>query len=168
MIQIEKCKVPILDTIVTAVNCVYPKALEKNIELVFDYNEELEDYVIVQDKKWLSEAIINVLDNAIKYSPSNSEVFVRLQKRHGFVRIEIEDRGIGIPKQEYHKIFQRFFRGTMPAVKEENGSGIGLFLTREIIERHHGTITVSSYLGQGENSNNRHGSIFVIQLPENE
>lgn len=168
MIQIEKCKVPILDTIVTAVNRVYPKALEKNIELVFDYNEELEDYVIVQDKKWLSEAIINVLDNAIKYSPSNSEVFVRLQKRHGFVRIEIEDHGIGIPKQEYHKIFQRFFRGTMPAVKEENGSGIGLFLTREIIERHHGTITVSSYLGQGENSNNRHGSIFVIQLPENE
>lgn len=168
MIQIEKCKVPILDTIVTAVNRVYPKALEKNIELVFDYNEELEDYVIVQDKKWLSEAIINVLDNAIKYSPSNSEVFVRLQKRHGFVRIEIEDHGIGIPKQEYHKIFQRFFRGTMPAVKEENGSGIGLFLTREIIERHHGTITVSSYLGQAENSNNRHGSIFVIQLPENE
>lgn len=168
MIQIEKCKVPILDTIVTAVNRVYPKALEKNIELVFDYNEELEDYVIMQDKKWLSEAIINVLDNAIKYNPSNSEVFVRLQKRHGFVRIEIEDHGIGIPKQEYHKIFQRFFRGTMPAVKEENGSGIGLFLTREIIERHHGTITVSSYLGQGENSNNRHGSIFVIQLPENE
>lgn len=168
MIQIEKCKVPILDTIVTAVNRVYPKALEKNIELVFDYNEELEDYVIVQDKKWLSEAIINVLDNAIKYNPSNSEVFVRLQKRHGFVRIEIEDHGIGIPKQEYHKIFQRFFRGTMPAVKEENGSGIGLFLTREIIERHHGTITVSSYLGQAENSNNRHGSIFVIQLPENE
>lgn len=168
MIQIEKCKVPILDTIVTAVNRVYPKALEKNIELVFDYNEELEDYVIMQDKKWLSEAIINVLDNAIKYNPSNSEVFVRLQKRHGFVRIEIEDHGIGIPKQEYHKIFQRFFRGTMPAVKEENGSGIGLFLTREIIERHHGTITVSSYLGQAENSNNRHGSIFVIQLPENE
>lgn len=168
MIQIEKCKIPILDTIVTAVNRVYPKALEKNIELVFDYNEELEDYVIMQDKKWLSEAIINVLDNAIKYSPSNSEVFVRLQKRHGFVRIEIEDHGIGIPKQEYHKIFQRFFRGTMPAVKEENGSGIGLFLTREIIERHHGTITVSSYLGQGENLNNRHGSIFVIQLPENE
>ncbi|MDO5795317.1 MAG: HAMP domain-containing sensor histidine kinase, partial [Turicibacter sp.] len=93
MIQIEKCKVPILDTIVTAVNRVYPKALEKNIELVFDYNEELEDYVIVQDKKWLSEAIINVLDNAIKYSPSNSEVFVRLQKRYGFVRIEIEDHG---------------------------------------------------------------------------
>lgn len=168
MIQIEKCKVPILDTIVTAVNRVYPKALEKNIELVFDYNEELEDYVIMQDKKWLSEAIINVLDNAIKYNPSNSEVFVRLQKRHGFVRIEIEDHGIGIPKQEYHKIFQRFFRGTMPSVKEENGSGIGLFLTREIIERHHGTITVSSYLGQAENSNNRHGSIFVIQLPGNE
>ena len=120
----------------------------------------------MQDKKWLSEAIINVLDNAIKYSPDNSEIFVYLQKRNGFIRIEIKDNGIGIPKEEYHKIFQRFFRGKMNAVSNENGSGIGLFLTRKIIENHNGTITESSNLGN--NKNNNCGSTFVIQLPESE
>ena len=122
----------------------------------------------MQDKKWLSEAIINVLDNAIKYSPDNSEIFVYLQKRNGFIRIEIKDNGIGIPKEEYHKIFQRFFRGKMNAVSNENGSGIGLFLTRKIIENHNGTITVSSNLGNNKNTNNNCGSTFVIQLPESE
>lgn len=166
LIQIEKNKLPILDTIITAINRVYPKTLEKNIELTFNCDDSLEYYKIMQDKKWLSEAIINVLDNAIKYSPDNSEIFVYLQKRNGFIRIEIKDNGIGIPKEEYHKIFQRFFRGKMNAVSNENGSGIGLFLTRKIIENHNGTITVSSNLGN--NKNNNCGSTFVIQLPESE
>ena len=56
----------------------------------------------MQDKRWLGEAIINVLDNAIKYSPEHSKITIRLQKRTGFVRIEIEDQGIGIPQSEYH------------------------------------------------------------------
>ena len=168
LIQIEKNKLPILDTIITAINRVYPKTLEKNIELIFNCDDSLEYYKIMQDKKWLSEAIINVLDNAIKYSPDNSEIFVYLQKRNGFIRIEIKDNGIGIPKEEYHKIFQRFFRGKMNAVSNENGSGIGLFLTRKIIENHNGTITVSSNLGNNKNTNNNCGSTFVIQLPESE
>ena len=75
--------------------------------------------MVMQDKRWLGEAIINVLDNAIKYSPEHSKITIRLQKRTGFVRIEIEDQGIGIPQSEYHKIFQRFYRGTAPEVREK-------------------------------------------------
>lgn len=168
LIKIEKCRLPILDTLLAAVNRIYPKTLENNIELVFDYDEALENYAIMQDKRWLSEAIINVLDNAIKYSPAHSEVLIRLQKRNGFARIEIVDQGFGIPKEEYHKIFQRFFRGSMPGVKEQSGSGIGLFLAREIIEKHHGTITVSSNIEDNRSLNHRHGSTFVIQLSEDE
>lgn len=168
LIQIEKCRVSLLDTIVLAVNRVYTKALEKQIELVFDYDEALESYAIMQDRKWLSEAIINVLDNAIKYSPAGSEVLVGLQKGNGFARIKIVDQGFGIPKEEYHKIFQRFFRGSVPEVKEQNGSGIGLFLAREIIEKHHGTITVSSSIEVNKSVNHRRGSTFVIQLLEDE
>lgn len=164
LIQIDKKKEGLIETIVTAVNRTYPKASEKNIELSFDYGEELENYEVIMDKKWFCEAIINLLDNAIKYSSENSEIMIRIQKRTGFARIEIEDQGIGIPREEYHKIFQRFYRGYLPSVKEESGSGIGLFLTREIIEKHHGTIIVSSHYGMEDVC----GSTFVIQLPEDE
>ena len=162
LIQIDKKQEGLLETIVTAVNRIYPKASTKSIELIFDYDEKLESYEIMMDKKWFCEAIINVLDNAIKYSPANSAITIRMQKRTGFARIEIEDQGIGIPKEEYHKIFQRFYRGYLPSVKVESGSGIGLFLTREIIEKHQGTITVSSHFGMEDAC----GSTFVIQLPE--
>lgn len=160
LIQINKKTLPIMDTIISAVNRTYPKAAEKGIELIFDCNESLEHCALMQDKRWLGEAIINVLDNAIKYSPEHSKITIRLQKRTGFVRIEIEDQGIGIPRSEYHKIFQRFYRGTAPEVREKSGTGIGLYLSRQIIEQHGGTITVAS-------SKVRKGSTFLIQLPEN-
>ena len=86
--------------------------MRKEIEFVFDYEKELETCMVMQDKRWLGEAVINVLDNAIKYSPDGSKIFIRLQKRNDLVRMEIEDQGIGIPQNEYHKIFQRFYRGS--------------------------------------------------------
>ena len=160
LIQLDQKTLPIMDTIISAVNRTYPKAAEKGIELIFDCNEALEHCALMQDKRWLGEAIINVLDNAIKYSPEHSKITIRLQKRTGFVRIEIEDQGIGIPQSEYHKIFQRFYRGTAPEVREKSGTGIGLYLSRQIIEQHGGTITVAS-------GKVRKGSTFLIQLPEN-
>ena len=145
-------------TVISAVNCTYPKADEKEMEFVFDYAKELETCMVMQDKRWLGEAVINVLDNAIKYSPDGSKIFIRLQKRNDLVRMEIEDQGIGIPQNEYHKIFQRFYRGSSKEVMEKSGTGIGLFLSREIIEKHAGTITVTS-------GKKKKGSTFVIQLP---
>ena len=147
-----------MDTVISAVNRTYPKADEKEIEFVFDYEKELETCTIMQDKRWLGEAVINVLDNAIKYSPDGSKIFIRLQKRNDLVRMEIEDQGIGIPQNEYHKIFQRFYRGSSREVMEKSGTGIGLFLSREIIEKHAGMITVTS-------GKKKKGSTFVIQLP---
>lgn len=166
LIQVNRKRLPIMETIVEAVNRVYPSASAKEMEIVVECDETLENYEIMQDKKWLSEAIINVLDNAIKYSPMCSEVTIRLQKRTGFVRIEIEDQGGGIPKEEYHKIFQRFYRGSQPFVRDEKGSGIGLFLSREIIEQHHGTITVSSCYKKETPQERNYGSTFILQLPD--
>ena len=153
-----KKKLPLMDTVISAVNRTYPKADEKEIEFVFDYEKELETCTIMQDKRWLGEAVINVLDNAVKYSPCGSKILIRLQKRNDLVRMEIEDQGIGIPQNEYHKIFQRFYRGSSKEVVEKSGTGIGLFLSREIIEKHAGTITVTS-------GKKKKGSTFVIQLP---
>ena len=166
LIQIEKSQQSLSDIILIAVNRVYPKASEKNIELSFDCESSLEKMKIMLDKKWLSEALINVLDNAIKYSPRDSKIDIRLQKRNMILRIEIEDQGIGIPSEEYHKVFQRFFRGTIQQVKEANGSGIGLYLARKIIEEHHGTISVSSNWNRSLGTEKKYpGSTFLIQLP---
>lgn len=77
-----------------------------------------------------------------------------------FLRIEIQDQGIGIARENYHKVFQRFYRGEEKEVKKEEGSGVGLYLARKIIEGHHGTISLDARKMKKEK-----GSVFVVQIP---
>lgn len=158
MIHIQKEKKAIFDTVADAVNRVYEKAVKKGIMLELDAPDEIYDLFIPQDAKWLGEALINLLENAIKYSDDNTKIEIRIRKRVSFLRIEMEDEGIGIPKEEYNRIFQRFYRGNSPRVRKESGSGVGLYLTREIITKHNGTIRVSA----GKYGS---GTLFIIQLP---
>ena len=147
------------DILMNAVNIIYEKALQKNITIeVNDSDEEdTSSLSLLLDKKWTAEAIANILDNAVKYSPAGSTVALRLHKLYDYVRIEIEDEGIGIPKAEYNQIFKRFYRGSHPIVKQSAGSGVGLYLSRRIIEEQNGTVMVKPALKQG--------SVFVVQLP---
>lgn len=154
MITLQKTDTSIKEIIIGAVNTVYHKALKKNIEIV---TSKFEDIPLHLDMKWTVEAIANILDNAIKYSQCGSDIQIRAQKLYSFVRVEIEDKGIGIPKEEQNKIFTRFYRGNNDIVKNQEGSGIGLYLSRSILEEQGGTVSVRSSLGKG--------SIFVIQLP---
>lgn len=160
MIQIVPKPADLLETLVAAVNRVYLKAEAKQITVEFEESADLSSVVICHDVKWICEAFINILENAIKYSPKGSKICIRMIRRTTFVRIEFEDFGIGIPKKDYHKIFQRFYRGEAKEVQETEGSGIGLYLTREILKRHGGSVTVTSKSG---NANS--GSIFVVQIP---
>lgn len=160
MIEIVPKPADLLETLVAAVNRVYLKAEAKQITVEFEESKDLESVVICHDVKWVCEAFINILENAIKYSPKGSKICIRMIRRTTFVRIEFEDFGIGIPKRDYHKIFQRFYRGEAKQVQETEGSGIGLYLTREILKRHGGSVTVTSKSG---NANS--GSIFVVQIP---
>lgn len=148
----------LFDTLVEAVNRVYERGCQKGIQIELEAGEELEELEIPHDVKWLGEALINLLENAIKYSPSHTTIYLRMMKRATFLRLEIEDQGIGVPKEEYNKIFQRFYRGSQEAVRKESGSGVGLYLTREILKMHHGTIRVASGKEGG-------GALFIIQLP---
>ena len=119
------------------------KAELKNIRIITKNT----DQVAVFDLKWTAEAIHNILDNAIKYSPVNSCITVRVISYEIFCRIDIADEGIGISEDEYSRVFGRFYRS--PAVAEYDGVGIGLFLAREIITAVGGYIKVSSNLGRG-------------------
>ncbi len=162
MIQLKCTRELILDTIVNAVNRIYPKASDKHMELAFDYEPEIEQLSIEHDAKWMCEVFINILDNAVKYSPAGSEIRISVQQYYSFVRIEIADEGIGIPKSDYHKIFKRFYRGGSSLVQKESGSGVGLYLAREIVNRHHGMISVySDYEKRKDNP----GSRFVVKMP---
>lgn len=164
MIQIMKQEDVVFETLLLAVSRIYPKALEKQIEIVSEAEDELQKLTLPHDKKWLSEAIINVLENAVKYSPSNTVITIRMQRMNLFLRIEIEDEGPGIPKEEWNLIFRRFYRGSSERVQSLPGSGVGLYLARQILERHRGTLTVSSKKSlAGKRAEN--GCRFVFQLP---
>lgn len=129
-----------------------PKAKEKAIEII---EGPLEDIAVSVDKKWLSEAIYNILDNAIKYSPNNSKITIETYTYELFSGIRISDEGMGISEEEIPRIFARFYRGSQ--VRDKDGIGVGLFLAREIVEGHGGYIKVKSERAKG--------SVFDIALP---
>ena len=113
------------------------------------------DGLAYYDFKWSAEALGNVLDNAVKYTPSGGTITLRAAEYEMFCRIDVADTGPGVPEEEQAKIFSRFYRGQ--AVREQEGLGIGLYLTREILQRQGGYIRVSNRPGTG--------SVFSLYLP---
>lgn len=158
LISLRQEKVALSDILTDAVNAVYEKALQKNISIeICDSDQEDGTFVsLLADRHWTSEAIANILDNAVKYSPAGSTVNLRIHKFCSYVQLEIADQGIGIPQTEYNRIFKRFYRGSHPVIKQSEGSGVGLYLARRIIEEQGGTVTVRSAMEQG--------SVFDVHL----
>ena len=111
------------------------------------------DIFISGDKLLLQLAINNLLDNAIKYSGKDDVVLVKVFKENKRIKLQVIDSGIGVESNEKEKIFEKYFRGSG---KQAKGTGLGLYLTREIVKQHHGSI--------GMRNNEPRGSIFTIQL----
>ena len=137
MIRLEPKEASLKETLVRAVNGIFIKANEKNIEIEMEY---FKDVSLQHDPRWTAEAFANVLDNAVKYSPEKSRIQIRVEREVSYVLIEIEDEGIGIPKEEYSNIFKRFYRGKTPEVEAMEGAGVGLYLVREIMEAQGGSV----------------------------
>jgi signal transduction histidine kinase len=111
----------------------------------------------VIDPDSIAQAFMNLLDNAVKYSGSAREILVRLEQDESFIRLTVTDHGIGIPREEQEKIFDKFYRVSTGLVHDVKGSGLGLSLVKHIVEAHRGRVTVKSEPGRG--------SSFTIQLP---
>ena len=132
---------------------VKPKAETKNI--TFITSDTGAPIMADFDMKWTLEALINVLDNAVKYSPEGGKVEVKLTETEMYAAIHVIDEGQGITEEEATKIFGRFFRGS--DVQQDEGVGIGLYLTREILSKENGYIKAVS-------NDKRKGGEFVIYL----
>lgn len=152
LIQLRPQKLSLQLLINQAINSVIMKAVEKEMELEV---ELAEDRMVYVDEKWTLEALGNVLENAVKYAPEKTTVKVQVSSLVTYVLVEIKDEGPGITKEEQNKIYQRFYRGSHSDSVE--GSGVGLYLTRKIIEEQGGTIMVKR--------NHPKGANFQLTLP---
>jgi PAS domain S-box-containing protein len=112
---------------------------------------------IEADRERIGQVIVNLVSNAIKYSPKGGEILLASEPEDGFVKVSVSDQGMGIPAADLDKIFDRFFRVDSKEVRTFPGMGIGLFISQGIIQRHGGALTVKSEEGEG--------STFTFTLP---
>ena len=152
VIQLDKKPGRLFDTLAQAMSGIVYAAEKKEIAVSVDCPEDL---TVSHDSKWTSEALFNLLDNAVKYTPAGGKIAVSVVLWEMYVEIKVTDTGKGISESNQAAIFQRFYREE--EVHEQQGVGIGLYLAREIVTRQGGYIKVVSEPGKG--------SEFSIMLP---
>jgi len=125
----------------------------------FQFEQKIENNVppLRVDREAIARSLLNLVNNAVKYSATDKYLGVHLYRRHGSVNLEVIDHGIGIPASEQLKIFEKFYRVGDPLVHNTKGSGLGLSLVRHIVQAHGGEVAVESAPGRG--------SKFIISLP---
>ena len=152
VISLERKVQPIYDTLAAALGSILLNAERKNIHVSVDCPT---DIVLAHDRKWTSEALFNILDNAVKYTTADGNIQVSVQSWEFYVKIDITDSGKGIAESRQGMIFKRFYREE--EVHDIEGIGIGLYLAREIVTMQGGYIKVASKVGDG--------STFSVFLP---
>lgn len=152
LITLEKKEKPIYDTLAAALGGILLAAEKKNICVSVSCPEDLGSS---HDQKWTTEALFNILDNAVKYTPEGGKIAVTAQRWEMYLKIDIADTGKGILESRQPEIFKRFYREE--EVHDIEGIGIGLYLAREIITMQGGYIKVTSETGKG--------SVFSVFLP---
>lgn len=153
VITLEKKPALFTDTLTVALNGILAPMEKKQIVLSVDCSDK---FSFPHDSRWTAEALYNILDNAVKYTPVCGRICVTVQEWEMYFKIDIADTGKGIPEKEQAAVFKRFYRED--TVHDIDGIGIGLYLAREIITMQGGYIKVVSTVGAG--------STFSIFLPK--
>ncbi|MBU4317144.1 MAG: PAS domain-containing protein [Proteobacteria bacterium] len=144
----------VVEVIQTAMGICRPKADRKNIRINLLAGEPLP---VSMDKTLLEQAIVNILDNAVNYSPENTAIEVKTQVVGTDILIRVRDQGIGIPKEHVPRLFERFYRVDKARSRKLGGTGLGLAIVKHIMEAHKGTVSAVSTPGKG--------SEFTLQFP---
>lgn len=144
----EMEKVDLKDIIKETISSTKETADQRGIKISF--KGERKNFPSVKaDREKLVLSMQNIMDNAVKYSPDNSTVAISLEEEDGFLLVSIKDHGMGIPKSQQNRVFQRFFRAGNAISRETEGTGLGLFIARNVIEAHKGKIWFESREGKG-------------------
>lgn len=153
LVRVEKDELE-LDLSMTYVNYLLewviktlnPIANNKKIELSLISVNKIQ---IQLDQEKIQQCLLNIIGNAVKYTPENGQVIVDLEENRDFITINVRDNGIGIPDKDLPFIFDRFYRVDEARARKTGGTGLGLAISQQIIQLHQGTISVSSQLGEG-------------------
>jgi signal transduction histidine kinase len=153
--QLDLGKFNIINVIENTVTLISDYAKNKNINLVFD--TEVEEVITMCDADKIERVMFNLLSNAIKFTPKGGDISVMVSYCNDTVEISIKDTGIGIPEDKLNKIFEKFMQVDKSFTRDNEGSGLGLYIVKSIVEMHGGTINVVSILKKGSN--------FIVSLP---
>jgi len=155
VLQLDLAPSSLQDLIATTLRSMEPRALQKDLDLVGRVPPDLATIRI--DVRRIQRVLVNLVENAIRYTPRGGRVAVSAVADADLVRVDVADSGPGISSTDLPMIFDRFYRGERSRSRESGGAGLGLAIARGIVEAHGGTIAVASEPG--------HGSVFSVTLP---
>jgi signal transduction histidine kinase len=153
-LELEPTEVDLRDLVLDAVESARPRAEAGGVELTLAAGSVPR---ISGEAARLAQVLDNLVSNAIKFTPSGGRIDVVLSLYGAHVRVEISDTGIGIAEQERERLFERFFRSQTALEREIQGTGLGLYISKAIVEAHGGRIGVASEAGEG--------TTFIVELP---
>lgn len=156
------CKTDMVSFINEEYDLFKQQAIAKSID--FEYQHDCEELPVWIDRNNFDKVIINTLSNAFKFTPTAGHILLSLTHTGHHANISIKDSGIGIPKDKLETIFQRFYQTPADPNERNVGTGIGLDLTRSLVELHYGTISARNNEGE-KGSKFEHGSEFIIRIP---
>jgi two-component system phosphate regulon sensor histidine kinase PhoR len=148
--------VSVLDILERVTGALRQQAADKNISLNLELPRDM-PHAIEADAALLQQALYNLVENAIKYTPEGGRVQVSAHSTPDMLTFEIADSGIGIPARDIPRLFEKFYRGSHRQARLQAGTGLGLAIVRSIAEQHGGRVWVESQAGKG--------STFFLQIP---
>jgi signal transduction histidine kinase len=153
--ELEAAPFSLVAALNNAVTLVRERAMSHGIRLELDVGPELD--TMVADERKLKQVVVNLLANAVKFTPDGGTVSLRAARENGEVRLSVQDTGIGIAPDDQERIFEEFQQATHQGERSREGTGLGLTLSKRMVELHGGTLTVDSAPGKG--------STFTVALP---
>jgi signal transduction histidine kinase len=153
-LQVES--IPVLDILERVTGSLQMQAKQKGISLGVEMPKDL-PHAIEADGALLQQALYNLVENALKYTPQGGAVTIQLQTDPSALTFAVQDSGIGIPKNDLPRLFEKFYRGTNREALAQRGTGLGLAIVKSIAERHGGKVWAESEPGKG--------STFHLQIP---
>ncbi|MFF5995283.1 ATP-binding protein [Lysinibacillus sp. KU-BSD001] len=151
---VEMYPIVLAETLRDAIQIIHVKAKEKQIDIMLEADEEL---IVEADEEKLKQILINLLENAIRYSDEKKTVRVEARAHEKMAVMKVIDKGIGIPQEDLPKITERFYRVNKARSRADGGSGLGLSIVDKLVKQHQGTLHIESKVGEG--------TVVTVQIP---